>query len=409
MPMKILLAHNSYQHHGGEDEVFANERDLLRSAGHTVVEYVRSNDEIRDYGVWNKATLSLRTIWAWDSARELKELLTLEKPDVAHFHNTFPLISPAAYSACQEEGIPVVQSLHNPRLICPAATLHRNGRICEDCLGKTPPWPGIVHACYRDSRVQTAVVVSMLTIHRYLSTWAEKVNTYVVFTDFYRRKFTEAGLPPRKISVKPHFVATDPGQSQIVRDYVLFIGRLAAEKGVVTLLQAWEQLKTVPLKIRGDGPLESRVRERASDSGYRVELVPRLERKELLSLLQGARFLIWPSEGFYETFGLVAIEAFACGTPVIASGIGVMAEIVADHRTGLHFSSGDPKDLAAKIEWAWSHPEEMRAMGQAARAEYEARYTAERNYRQLMSIYGRAIGERQESQNPISAVGTAAI
>jgi len=325
--MKILLVHNSYQQHGGEEEVFRNLRDLLRLAGHQIVEYVRSNDEIRDYGIWNKATLGLRTIWAWDSARELRELLKQDVPDIAHFHNTFPLISPAAYSACQEAGIPVVQSLDNPRLICPAATLHRDGHVCEDCLGKMLPWPGILHACYRNSRLQTGVVASMLAVHFCLSTWKKQVNTYVVATDFYRRKFAEAGLPLGKIAVRPHFVAPDPGQTQAVQNYVLFVGRLAAEKGVGTLLKSWELLKGVPLKIRGDGPLENRVKELACDPSYRVELVQRLAKKEVLGLVQGARFLVWPSEGYYETFGLVAVEAFACGVPVVASKVGVMAEL----------------------------------------------------------------------------------
>ncbi len=389
--MKILFVHNSYRQHGGEDEVFVSERDLLRSKGHQVVEYVRTNDEIRAYGIWNRATLGLRTVWAWDSVREMRDLLKLEKPDVAHFHNTFPLISPAVYSSCQEAGIPVVQSLHNPRLICPAATLHRDAHVCEDCLGKRFPWPGVLHACYRNSRVQTGVVASMLMVHRYLNTWEEQVNTFIVFTDFYRRKFTDAGLPPRKIVVKPHFVSPDPGPAKGLQDYALFVGRLAAEKGVETLLKAWERLKSVPLKMRGEGPLQDRVRERARDSGYRVELVPRLAKKELLVLLQEARFLIWPSEGYYETFGLVAVEAFACGIPVIASRTGVMAEIVQDGVTGLHFAPGDPQDLAAKIEWAWWHPETMSEMGRAARAEYEAKYQPSKNYEMLMDIYHRAI------------------
>jgi glycosyltransferase involved in cell wall biosynthesis len=401
--MKILSVHNSYQQHGGEDEVFASERDLLRSAGHEVVEYVRDNNEIRDYGIWKKATLGLRTVWAGDSAREVQELLKREKPHLAHFHNTFPLISPAAYSACQEAGIPVVQSLHNPRLICPAATLHRDGHVCEDCLGKTLPWPGVLHACYRNSRVQTGVVASMLMVHRYLNTWEKQVNTYLVPTDFYRRKFAEAGLPLRKIAIKPHSVAPDPGQTQGVQEYALFVGRLAAEKGVVTLLKAWERLKSIPLKIRGDGPLESRVRERARDSSYRMELVPRLARKDLPVLLQGARFLVWPSEGYYETFGLVAVEAFACGVPVVASRIGVMAEIVEDGRTGLHFTPGAPQDLAAKIEWAWSHREAMSEMGRAARQEYEAKYTAERNYCRLIGIYRQALEHPHRNASSIVA------
>lgn len=392
--MKILLVHNSYQQNGGEDEVFANERELLRSAGHEVVQYLRSNDEINDYGLWNKATLGLRTIWAWDSARELKELLKREQPNLVHFHNTFPLISPSAYLSCEEAGIPVVQSLHNPRLICPAATLYRDGQVCEDCLGKSLPWPGILHACYRSSRIQTGIVASMLMVHRYLNTWDKQVCTYIVFTDFYRRKFIAAGLPQNKIAIKPHFVAPDPGQTEGIQDYALFIGRLAAEKGVMTLLKAWQRLKGIPLKIRGDGPLKVQVLERVRDSSYCIDLVPRLDKNDLMTLLQGARFLVWPSEGYYEAFGLVAVEAFACGTPVIASGVGVMAEIVEDNRTGLHFAPGDPRDLAAKVEWAWTHPQEMRAMGGAARAEYETKYTAECNYQQLMGIYQRAIADQ---------------
>jgi glycosyltransferase involved in cell wall biosynthesis len=230
--------------------------------------------------------------------------------------------------------------------------------------------------------------------HRYLNTWEKQVNTFIVFSDFYRRKFADAGLPPGKIAVKPHFVSPDPGQAKGPQHYVLFVGRLATEKGVETLLKAWERLKKVPLKMRGDGPLQDRVRERARDSSYRVELLPRLAKEDLLVLLQGARFLIWPSEGYYEAFGLVAVEAFACGIPVIASRIGVMAEIVQDGVTGLHFASGDPQDLAAKIEWAWSHPEAMSEMGRAARAEYEAKYQPSKNYEMLMDIYRRAIASQ---------------
>jgi glycosyltransferase involved in cell wall biosynthesis len=234
----------------------------------------------------------------------------------------------------------------------------------------------------------------MLMVHRYLNTWDKHVCTYIVFTDFYRRKFIAAGLPQRKIAIKSHFVAPDPGQTQRVQDYALFIGRLAAEKGVITLLKGWERLKGIPLKIRGDGPLKVQVLDRVRDSSYCIDLVPRLGKNDLMTLLQGARFLVWPSEGYYEAFGLVAVEAFACGTPVIASGVGVMAEIVEDNRTGLHFAPGDPHDLAAKVEWAWTHPREMRAMGGTARAEYETKYTAECNYQQLMGIYQRAIADQ---------------
>src|SRR5436190_8593265 len=237
--MKLLVAHNHYRQSGGEDEVFLRESELLRSAGHEVLEYKEHNSGISEDGIPSKVQLAARTLWADDSVGRLRSLLRRERPDLAHFHNTFPLISPAAYYACQQEGVPVVQSLHNSRLICPAATLYRNGSACEDCLGKTVPWPGVVHACYHNSRLQTAVVAGMLAGHRVLGTWQEQVDAYIVFTEFFRQKFIAAGLPRKKIFVKPHFLSTDPGMKQNIGDYALFLGRLAAEKGVRTLLQAF--------------------------------------------------------------------------------------------------------------------------------------------------------------------------
>ena len=385
------MVHNFYQQRGGEDIAFHAEKALLESNGHQVPVYIRQNDEIKRYGPVEKASLPFRTVWAWDSSKQMRKLVDTEKPDVVHFHNTFPLVSPSAYSACREANIPVVQSLDNPRLMCPAATLFREGSICEECVGKIAPWPGVLHACYRKSRLQTGVVAAMLTVHRYLKTWEKLVDTYLVATDFYHQKFVDAGLPPEKIAVKPHFIAPDPGPTQEAQSYALFAGRLSPEKGVLTLLNAWEKLKAIPLKIRGEGDLLRDVQERASDRNYQIEMVPRLSRQELTHLFQRARFLVWPSEGYYETFGLVAVEAFACGIPVIASRVGVMEEIVRDRVTGLHFKAGDPNDLAEKVEWAWTHPREMETMGREARSEYEVKYTAERNYELLMGVYRRAL------------------
>ena len=385
--MKLLVAHNHYRQSGGEDEVFLRESELLRSAGHEVLEYKEHNGEISEDGIPSKVQLAARTFWATDSVARLRSLLRREKPDLVHFHNTFPLISPAAYYACHQEGVPVVQSLHNSRLICPAATLYRNGSACEDCLGKTVPWPGVVHACYHNSRLQTAVVAGMLAGHRVLGTWQEQVDAYIVFTEFFRQKFIEAGLPPEKIFLKPHFLSTDPGMKQNDGDYALFIGRLVPEKGVATLLKAWESLGHVPLWVAGAGPMEQDVR-RFSLTDQSIHMLPYLSQKECFDVIKGARFLVWPSGA--ETFGLVAIESFACGTPVIASRSNAMAELVEDNKTGLHFEAGDPEDLAAKVAWAWTHPREMAAMGRAARAEYKSKYTAERNYELLMGIYSHA-------------------
>jgi len=389
--MKLLLAHNRYLHAGGEDVVFRREGELLRSAGHDVVEYVRHNSDISKDGILSNIRAATRTFWARNTAQEMRSLLRSVKPHLVHFHNTFPLISPAAYYVCKEEGVPVVQSLHNPRIMCPAATLYREGRTCEDCLGRTFAWPGVVHACYHNSRSQTAVVAGMLGLHRLLGTWQERVDAYIVFTEFFRQKFIAAGVPREKIFAKPHFLNTDPGmKQQRGGDYALFLGRLAPEKGVLTLLKAWRTLKHIPLQVAGHGQLQKEVHEFEQDHAW-VKTLPYLPHKECFDLIKGARFLVWPSEGYCETFGLVAIEAFACGTPVIASSSGAMKELVEDGKTGLHFEPGNAEDLAAKVEWAWTHPHEMESMGRAGRAEYMSKYTAAGNYETLMEIYNRAI------------------
>jgi glycosyltransferase involved in cell wall biosynthesis len=388
--MKILLVHNTYQQPGGEDVVFNQERQLLERAGHQVLTYCRSNWEIADYSALKRLALAGRTVWASDTRREIASLLHRHKPGLVHFHNTFPLISPAAYYACREAGVPLIQSLHNPRLVCPAATFQRDHRVCQDCLRRRFAWPGVLHGCYRGSRIQTSVIAAMLAVHWQMKTWEKLVDHYIVFTEFYRRKFVEAGLPAEKIVVKPHFVE-DHGVRQTLGSYALFVGRLALEKGIDTLIEAWRELRHIPLMIRGEGPLSPKVQQLARESGGTVQFLPRLDRDHLVGLMQGARFLVWPSEGYYETFGYVAAEAFSCGVPVLASRIGVMEEMVANGRTGMHFTPGNAGDLAAKVEWAWTHPKEMEAMGRAARAEYEAKYTAERNYTLVMEVYQRAL------------------
>jgi glycosyltransferase involved in cell wall biosynthesis len=400
--MKVLLAHNRYRWPGGEDEVFCREKELLCFAGDKILEYTRDNSEIPDSAIVDKIKVSLQTIWAFDSAKQLRSLLRHEWPDVAHFHNTFPLISPSAYYVCQEEGIPVVQSLYNLRLMCPSAICLRDGRVCQDCLGRSLPWPGVVHGCYRDSHLQTAVVAGMLMAHRLLRTWQERVDAYIVATEFFRQKYIAAGLPSEKIFLKPHFLSADPGMKQGTGNYALYLGRLTPEKGVETLLKAWKTLRHIPLWIRGEGPMEGDIR-RLADGNPALRVLPRLSRSECFEVIKGARFLVWPSEGYAETFGLVVIEAFACGTPVIGSRLGAMAEVVDDKRTGLHFTAGDPEDLAAKVDYAWTHPHEVIQMGLAGRAEYENKYTAEPNYEALVGIYGRAIQNRLSSRKTLGA------
>jgi glycosyltransferase involved in cell wall biosynthesis len=390
MRERVLLIHNRYQQRGGEDVVLETEAAMLARRGHDVLTLEFDNSDIPDRrSPLDTARLAAATIWSPRAARRVRRAVRSFRPDIVHFHNTFPLISPAAYAACRAEAVPVVQTLHNFRLLCPNAEFYREGRPCQDCLGRTPPWPGVFHACYRGSRPQTAVVAAMLTTHRVRRTWQRDVDLFISLTEFSRRAFSHGGLDPARIAVKPNFVASDPGIKSGVGDYFLFVGRLTESKGVATLLDAWRQTANpVPLHIVGDGPLDATVARTAVDHPSVRVLGPQI-RQAVVAQMHGARALIFPSVWF-ETFGLAIAEAFACGLPVIASRLGAMAEIVDDGRTGLLVRPGDAMDLAAKIAWAWQHPAEMQRMGMAARNEYEARYTEADNYRQLHAIYERA-------------------
>ena len=389
--MKIVLVHNSYQQAGGEDVVVAQERRCLERAGHEVVFYSRSNAEIEALAPVQKLILPKDVVWSSRTRREFTNLLIREAPDLVHIHNTFAVISPSIYSACRERGVPVVQTLHNFRWMCPSATFFRDGAICEEC-SQDGLWRSVCHGCYRGSRPASAAVALMLAAHRLLGTWRDSVDTYVALTSFSRAKFIAAGLTAEKIVVKPNFVDPDPGPRERAGGYALYVGRLSEEKGLSVLLRAWDNLPAHRLlHVVGDGPerlrAEAGMRQRAASN---IVFHGSLPRDQTIALVKEASFLVVPSL-CYEGFPMVIAEAMACGTPVICSRLGAMAEIVADRVTGLHFSPGNSTDLFDKVEWAWSHPSETWEMGRAARLEYESRYTAANNYSLLMQIYERTL------------------
>ena len=313
--MKVALVHNRYQQHGGEDAAVAAEAALLEAHGHRVVRYTLDNDGIARLG---RARLVRATLWNDAAHGELRELLGAARPAVAHFHNTFPLVSPAAYYAARDAGVPVVQTLHNFRLVCPNALLYRDGHPCEECVGRAVPWPGVVHACYRQSRAASAVTAAMLATHRALGTWQNAVDVYIALTNFARAKFIEGGLPAERLAVVPNFLAADPGAGSHAGRFALFVGRLSPEKGLGTLLTAWRALAgALPLKIVGSGPLEATLDRTVPGT----EWLGRQSAENVLALMREAAFLVVPSE-CYEGMPMAVVEAFASGLPVVASGHG---------------------------------------------------------------------------------------
>ena len=382
--MRILTIHNEYQIRGGEDESCAAEINLLRKMGHEVDVYLKNNDQVSHL---NKLNLAVKTIWSQEAYHAVSQKLTQAKYDLIHVQNFFPLISPSVYYAAKHQEVPVVQTLRNYRLICPNALFFREGKVCEDCLGKAIPYPGVVNGCYRGNKLASGGVAAMVTAHRGMQTWQKMVDRYICLTKFARQKMIAGGFPADKIVVKPNFINDDSQrETQGERKFAIYVGRLSVEKGLDTLLSAWEKLaQPIPLKILGDGPLASQV-ESTSKRLPQVEFLGRKPMAEVYRLIGKAMFLVFPSK-WYETFGRVAVEAFVYGTPVIGSKIGAIAELVDNRRTGLHFTPGDAQDLAAKVDWLVSHPAEREAMGKAVREEFEAKYTAEANYYKLLEIY----------------------
>jgi len=383
---RVTVIHNFYQQAGGEDEVFRSEVELLLARGHEVLTYTVDNKAITGS---NPAALARDTIWNSRTYAELRAHFRATKPRIAHFHNTFPLISPAAYYAARAEKVAVVQTLHNYRLCCPNALFFRDGRVCEDCLGRRLAWPGVVHACYRGSRGASGVIAAMLATHRAGGTWRNLVGAYVALSAFARSKFIAGGLPAERVHVKPNFLPVDPGLGPHDGDFALFVGRLSSEKGIATLLRSWAQAGGGrSLKIVGTGPLE----DLAAQQQPGVEWLGWQPRQRVLELMRHAAFLVLPSE-CYENFPLTLVEAYATGLPVIGSSGGSIAELIEDFGTGRLFQPGDVGMLAEALAWTRAHPEQLRLCGERARAEFLRKYTASENYARLLQVYDRAAAQ----------------
>lgn len=383
--LRVLVVHAAYRQRGGEDAVAEAEADLLERHGHAVERYWRHNDEVEGR---HPLGLLRDTLWSSRSRREVGDLIARFRPDVVHVHNSFPLISPAVHWAAHAARVAVVQTLHNFRLICPQAMLLREGRVCEDCVGRVP-WRAVVHRCYRESAAQSAAAAAMVQTHRWIGTWDRRVTRYIALNDFCRDKLVEGGLPRKRIRVKPNFLElTRPPAAE--RAGVLFVGRLSGEKGIGVLAEAMRRLDgRVRLRVAGEGP-----------EAYRLAGLPGVTMLGLQSpdavyaLMASAVALVVPSL-WYEGHPRTVVEAYANGLPVVASRHGALAGLVDGGRTGLLFEPGRADELAERIAWAAEHPDQMAQMGEQARRTYESKLDAQANHRLLVDIYDDAIRARR--------------
>lgn len=403
--MKILLVHNYYGSSApsGENRVFAAEKTLLEKHGHAVAVYTRHSDEIRTGGairrMWGKIKGALCTVGNPFAAHEVAKVCRAFKPDIVHFHNTFPLISPLAIRAAHRSGAKVVMTLHNYRTVCAAGVPTRNGKVCTECFrrsahsaqgkkGTLSVWPAIRHRCYRGSLFATLPLA--LNIRLYRKSWAKWVDQFVVLSEFQKTVMEGCGFPAEKISVKGNFVpAGRVGGRVDKKEQILYVGRLSDEKGIGTLLRAWRMLagqarETFPQKLVLVGDGEGRGECERLSEGLPVEFAGQKPHEEVVRLMAESRAVVLPSE-CWETFGLTVVEGMRAGTPPVVSNLGALPDIMSSD-CGEVFEAGNAESLAAAIIRILSRPDYVEVC-KTVRREAEAKYSEEANYGRLMEIY----------------------
>ena len=382
---KVLMVHNYYQIPGGEDTVVANEKRLLEEHGHEVVLYTRHNDELKSMGNLRKLGLPFTTIFNPRTYRDIKRIIKEEKIEIVHVHNTLNLISPAVYYAAVKMKVPVVQTVHNFRFLCPGATFYRDGRICEDCVIKGLKC-AIKHKCYRNSRAQTLICVISTWIHRHTGILG-KIN-YICLTEFNKEKLLQLRyIKPENVFIKPNFTFVtihDEGKNVVNEDgYYLYIGRIEKIKGLEVIMSAFTKIPDRKLKLAGTG---TQIDEYKTKSTKNIEFLDFLNRDQLRSEIEGCKAVIVASQ-WYETFGMIIVEAYESSRPVIVGDIGNVSSLVEDGKTGVKFLYNDSDSLVNAI----CRFEEMdiHRLGNEGYKKYQKEFTPVANYKILEYVYNK--------------------
>lgn len=379
--MKILFIHNQYRQHGGEDVAVELETNLLKEKGHEVELLLFSNQETA-----GALRSGMNAVYNRAAAKKVTQAIQQFKPDIVHVHNWFFTASPSIFYAAHKQRVPVIMTIHNYRFICANALLLRNEQPCELCVKKTWPMDGIRYKCYRNSASQSALVTAVTSIHKSLRTWQKKVDNYIVLSSFAKSRLVGSSfkVDPERLLIKPNFIP-DPGQgSQPREDFFLFAGRLSTSKGVHVLIEAFSQL-TSKVVIVGEGPEKDMLLQQHANASN-ITFAGKRSRSELLDMMKRCRAVIFPSL-WYEGLPFVILEAFATGTPLIASRLGTMAEVITHGVNGLHFTAGNAIELKNAVEVMDKGGPEVEQLYSNARQTYLEKYHPDIHYRSIMSIY----------------------
>jgi glycosyltransferase involved in cell wall biosynthesis len=388
--MKILFVHDFYRNFGGEDAVALAERQMLENRGQELTLYDRHNVEVDTYSPWRRITFPAQTIYSLRTRKEIVDLALNHRPDFAYVHNVFPLISPSIYHILHTADVPSLQVMHDFRFFCPNGWFYTRGGICERC--KHGNYLNAVrYRCYRDSYSLSALYALSIGLNR-MGGLLEKIDGFICLTEFSRQKLLEIGLPEHRLFVKPNFIDSSlPAAKPGTGEYVLYLGRLSPEKGVWTLVRAFEKLKAAKLKIVGTGPLESSLQVYLRENKINnIELLGFKQGAEKWQILRNSLFLVVPSQ-WYETFCMVALEAYVAGKPVVASNLGSLPYVVEDGKTGILFNPANPDDLAEKVNHFLLNTSDVSRMGLRGRELAQTKFSPDESYKMLMDIASKVL------------------
>lgn len=400
--MKILIIHNKYLQHGGEDTVFNEEFNMLSKNGHSVRKLEVSNESINISSIFSKMIFFCKVLWNKQSNKIIEHEIREYQPDIVHVHNTFPLLSPSIYWKIKKMGIPIIQTVHNFRIGCSNGLLLRNNKPCELCINGSKI-NAVKNKCYKDSYLMTTNVVMMQKLHSIIGTFKRKIDRYIVLTKFTEEFLLKMNIDKNKISIKPNFVSETQFHNvaapfsndfnKYKSNSFVFVGRISSEKGIEFLLKNFSEInqKNINLIIIGDGPLKSNLENRFK-ADTRIQWLGKLEKKEILDIVSNCVALILPSN-FYETFGMTIIEAFSVGTPVIATNHGSLPYVVENHNDGLLFEFSNGKDLKEKIILLSENKQLRKNLSKNAINNFKKKYSEEVNYMELLKIYEQTINE----------------
>jgi len=393
--MKILQIRLESSSRGVKDRIAEADRRLLKKNGHRVTYFEKDVREMNKYSLVTNSALGRGTPSGTNEcSSQMRSLIQKNRPNVVHVYNAVSMNFSDIYQNCQRLGIAVIQSLHHYELLCPMSAKFYSNKLCKLCVQKSLLKEDGQKKCFRDNQIQTSDLLKTITDYWKQKVYQEKIDYYLVPNEFFREKLISFGLPDKKVLVKPDYSDNPVPESGEVEDYLLFIGKLTEDSGIRTLLKACTSLPNIPLRILGDGPLKQEVLD-ACSSSPNLQFLGWQSKEDCLQHLARALLLVFPTES-YDVFPSTIIKSYAHGVPVIASNLGAARHLVLDGINGGLFPCGDSEVLAEKIDWLLKNPNLLTTMRERVKAEFEEKYTSEKNYQVLINLYQNALSGKKK-------------